>query len=147
MRASLGGVAVAVIGAAVGACGGSPTAAAQCDDHTTTAAFADVESFAGTVTSVAFANASSTAEIVHVSVRGSAGSADFTMVFAVGSATAVFERTGNAPPTAASACRLALGEQVQLPFSLISGGFGDFVPVEGEPAPPPPTVEQIVIVR
>jgi hypothetical protein len=147
MRATLVLATVAVIGRVVVVCDGSSTSPFRCDDDITIASFADVASVTGIVTSLAFASGSSAtaaSEIVHVLVRGSAGSADFTIVFVVSPATAVFERSGNSPPMAASACRLALGERVQLPFSLIGRGFGDF---PGDTVLPPPTAAQVVIVR
>jgi hypothetical protein len=63
----------------------------------------------------------------------------------------VFERVGSSTPTATSACRLAIGERLQ-----ISGGFGDFLPPAGsvsasinsiESDVQPPRLAQIVILR
>jgi hypothetical protein len=139
---------IVMIAGAIGGCSSSPTSAAQCDDRTTTASYVDVQSMSGTVTEIAFATDSSSApdaEIVHALIRTIDGSPDFTIQFVVSSATAVFERTGSAPPVASNACRLARGEHVELPFSLVTGGFGDMLP--GSEPPPPPLVGQMVIVR
>jgi hypothetical protein len=139
---------IAMIAGAIAGCSSSPTSAAQCDDRTTTASYVNVQSMSGTLTDIAFATGSSAApdaEIVHALIRTIDGSPDFTIEFVVSSATAVFERTGSAPPVASNACRLARGDQVELPFSLVTGGFGDVLP--GSEPPPPPLVGQMVIVR
>jgi len=139
---------IAMIAGAIAGCSSSPTSAAQCDDHITTASYADVQSMSGIVTEIAVATDSPAvpdAELVHARIRTIDGSPDFTIEFVVSSATAVFERTGSAPPVASNACRLARGDQVELPFSLLSGGFGDMLP--GSEPPPPPPVGQMVIVH
>lgn len=143
MRASLGVVAVAVIAGAMAACNGSPTSPGRCDDHMT-ASYADVIFVSGTVTSISFVGSLSETrapEIVHIGIPGSG----VTEVFTVTSATAMFERIGTSPPTATSACRIAIGQQVQ-----ISSGFGDvgnILPVQGASVPLPPTIGQVVILR
>lgn len=146
MRRSLGMPTIVMIAGAIAGCSSSPTSAAQCDGRTTTAAYVDVQSMSGTVTDIAFAAdspATPDAEIVHALIRTIDGSPDFTVGFVVSSSTAVFERTGSSPPVASSACRLARGDQVELPFSLV--GFGDVLP--GSEPPPPPVIGQMVIVR
>ena len=55
----------------------------------------------------------------------------------VADTTAVFERFGEGAPHASNACRLAVGQVVEIP---LSDGFGDFV---GDV--PPPTLHQLVI--
>jgi hypothetical protein len=145
MRATLVLATVAVIGRVVVVCDGSSTSPFRCDDDITIASFEDVASVTGIVTSIEFVRGAS-AQITQVRVPGDP---DFTMTFTVSSATAVFERAGSAPPIAASACFLAVGQQVQFPHSMIGSGFGDSVPVVqgGESPPLPPTIGQIVIVR
>ena len=119
MRKSLTSVTAVVIAVVVAGCGDS-TSPAACDDSLTTAPYMDLESVTGTITAMSFVRGSSTtppSEIIEMEVPG------FSVPdsFAIDAETAVFERVGSSAPTATSACRLAIGEQVQT-----STGFGDF---------------------
>lgn len=146
MRPSIALASTLFAAGAIAACDGSPTAPAQCDPTTTMASFVDGESITGVVTFVNFSSGSSPVEMLAVSVRGDP---DFSIAFSVSTTTAVFERSGAAPPASVSACHLVVGQRVQLPSSILAIGFRDYLPISGnDPAPPlPPTIAQIVIVR
>ena len=150
MRTTVGLIAMATIVSIIAGCDGSATAPARCDSHTTTASFADVVSLTGVMISIQSAGGSSSATAAEVVTLRVHGNPDFNTYFTVSDSTAVFERAGGAAPTAASACQLAVGQQVQIPYAFLGSGFGDHIPVVGgnNPAPPlPPMIGQIVIVR
>jgi hypothetical protein len=128
------------------ACGGSSTAPARCDGTATTASFADGESISGVVTIVNFTTDPSLVEMLAVAIPGDP---DFTIAFSISGSTGIFERRRGAPPTPVSACHLAEGQRVELPISILTNGFRDYIPISGnDPAPPvPPAIDQIVIVR
>jgi len=149
MRRSIALFSAMIVAGILAACGGSSTEPARCDVITTTASYVDGEQLTGIVTSMILANGSSATspvQIVEVTVHENP---DLKIFFTASAATAVFERTGSAPPTASSLCRLTVGQKVQVPSSAFADGFGDYLPMSGnDPAPPlPPDVGQIVIVR
>jgi hypothetical protein len=149
MRRSIALVPAMLAACLLAACDGSSTEPARCDVITTTASFVDGEQLTGIVTSMILANGSSATspvQIVSVTIHENP---DLTIFFTVSAATAVFERTGSAPPSASSLCRLTVGQRVQVPSAAFADGFGDYLPISGnDPAPPlPPDIGQIVIVR
>ena len=141
MRASMAVLSAALTIGAMAACDSS-TAPAKCDIKTTTASFANVPSATGTITSIGFVKGSGRA---NVEIMGLGPS--LLELFTVNSETGVFERNGNAAPTATSACRLSVGQVVEFPTSVDGSGFGDYVSTNGESPPPPPAIPQLVIVR
>ncbi|HEV7706115.1 MAG TPA: hypothetical protein VGO46_17590 [Gemmatimonadaceae bacterium] len=149
MRRSIALISTVIAAGVLAACDGSSTEPARCDVITTTASYVDGAQLTGIVTSMILANGSSASSpvwLVHVDVHDNP---DFTIYFTVTGETPVFERTGSAPPTASSLCRLDVGQKVQVPSSTFADGFGDHPPVSGNELAPqqPPDVGQIVIVR
>ena len=108
----------------------SATGMADCDAHTTTAAYHDEIASSGTVTSISNTGSSKLVDLAQ-------SSGHFQII--VTDSTPVFERVGEATPRASSACRLAVGQVVEIP---LGDGFGDF---SGDP--PPTVVHQLVIDR
>ena len=128
MHAKLGCLAV-VSFAAIAGCS-SATGMADCDAHTTTAAYRDEMASSGTVTSISTTGSSKLIDLAQ-------SSGHFQII--VTDTTPVFERVGEATPRASSECRLAVGQVVEIP---LGDGFGDF---SGDP--PPIAVHQVVIDR
>jgi hypothetical protein len=132
MRSKLCGLSVVTI-AAIAGCSSS-TGIRSCDANTTTASFREVASISETVTSITVTGQSKLVETAMMP-----GMSSGRMTFVVTDTTPVFERVGEGAPRASSACRLAVGEVVEIPFG---DGFGDF-PADA----PPPTISQLVIER
>lgn len=149
MRRSIALISTMIVAGIVAACDGSSTEPAHCDVITTTASYVDGAQLTGIVTLMLRENGSSATSPVWVVSVDVHDNPDFTIQFTVTGDTPIFERTGSAPPTASSLCRLNAGQRVQVPSSTFADGFGDHLPVSGnDPAPPlPPDVAQIVIVR
>ena len=144
MRASAGVMLIVFATGTLAACGNSPTAPEACIDHTTSSSYVELQSIVGTITTLSDVQGSSGTtryEVIQIGPEGSGAGGIFT----VNASTAVFERVGASPPSAASICRLAVGERVQ-----VSTGFGDVVDIlvsDGSSAPLPPLLGQIVILR
>jgi hypothetical protein len=132
MHSKLRGLSV-VASTAIAGCSSS-TGIRNCDANTTTAAFREVAWVSETVTSITVTGQSKLVETAMMP-----GMPVGTMTFVVTDTTPVFERVGEGAPRASSACRLAVGEIVEIPFG---DGFGDF-PADA----PPPTISQLVIER
>jgi hypothetical protein len=129
MGSKLRGLAVVTL-AAIAGCNSS-LGIPSCDANTTTATFYNEPSISATVTSITGSGTSKVIKAVGPSID---------VRFTVTDATAVFERVGDGAPTAASSCRLAIGEVVELPLGL-------FIGVGGGGDPPAPTIAQLVIER
>jgi len=130
MRPTLYALAVVTFTAIAGC--SSSTGLSDCGAKTT-ATFRDELANTATITAITVTGPSTLIEVrMHVTPPG-------TMSFIVADTTAVFERVGEGAPRASSACRLAIGEVVEIP---LGDGFGDII---GEP--PPPTLSQLVIER
>ena len=128
MHATLASLAIVTIAAFAGC--SSSTGMSDCDSHTTTAAYRDEIASSGTVTSISTTGTSKLVDLAQ-------SSGHFQII--VTDTTPVFERVGEATPRASSACRLAVGQVVEIP---LGDGFGDFV---GDV--PPIAVHQLVIDR
>ena len=141
MRSSMAILSAALAIGAIAACDSS-TAPAECDSPTTTASFSNASAFTGVVTKIEYSSNRSS-EIVTVRVPSDP---PYEMKFTVDNSTAVFERDGSAVPNATSACRLAVGRSVEIPFAVIGDGFGDYIGLSQAGAPPA-VVSQIVVDR
>jgi hypothetical protein len=104
----------------------------------------DLTSLSGTITSISAVQSSSSTgayQILQLGLPGGETAGPYT----VNATTAVFERAGSSTPTAASICRLAVGDEVQ-----VSSGFGDVGDVRAARSYEvllPPLLGQIVIQR
>jgi hypothetical protein len=128
MRSKLASVAVVTF-AAIAGCSSS-TAPSSCFASKTTAAYQDEPSISVTVTSL---SRSGTSELVEAMEPSG------SIRFLVADTTPVFVRVANRTPLPTSACGLAVGEVVMIPFL---SGFGDF-----SNTPPASTISQVVIQR
>jgi hypothetical protein len=145
MRRSMALLSTLMVACAITACGRSSTAPRRCDGATTTGSYLEGETFTGVVTVINFSSGASPVEMMAVRVSGDP---DFTIAFSIAASTKVFERSGSSSPASVSACRLEVGQRVELPSSILATGFRDYVPIAGnDPAPPiPPAIDQIVII-
>lgn len=148
MRATLRYIAIPALMAVFAGCSDGTTVPLNCNGRVTASLYiASTPLLSGVITKLKFEPTQTT---LHVLVQGAPS---WDAIFVVADSTPVFAQTGgtvNAPSiSASSACRLSVGDKVQVWGNPFGAGFGDYVPISesGDPVAPGPTASQIVVVR